>query len=166
MAAPSYEALGILNLLFLLIGVLILLAVNTYVVWQWRHPEDRNEWFSAKLIVVLSMLASELVIIGLPLDVSNNQGSRDCMIPASRGAAAPPRHRRASSLGKEVVGGFFFDFEAVRTESRDRDAPRRFLGGRRLREVRRFGHAGLLGRGELAADGLCLMLITWFFIRL
>ena len=46
MAAPSYEALGILNLLFLLIGVLILLAVNTYVVWQWRHPEDRNEWFS------------------------------------------------------------------------------------------------------------------------
>ena len=51
----------------LLIGVLILLAVNTYVVWQWRHPEDRNEWFSAKLIVVLSMLASELVIIGLPL---------------------------------------------------------------------------------------------------
>jgi LMBR1 domain-containing protein 1 len=78
MAAPSYEALGILNLLFLLIGVLILLAVNTYVVWQWRHPEDRNEWFSAKLIVVLSMLASELVIIGLPLDVTNNQGSRDC----------------------------------------------------------------------------------------
>ena len=53
MAAPSYEALGILNLLFLLIGVLILLAVNTYVVWQWRHPEDRNEWFSAKLVVVL-----------------------------------------------------------------------------------------------------------------
>ena len=78
MTAPSYEALGILNLLFLLIGVLILLAVNTYVVWQWRHPEDRNEWFSAKLIVVLSMLASELVIIGLPLDVTNNQGSRDC----------------------------------------------------------------------------------------
>ena len=25
------------------------------------------------------------------------------------------------------MGGFFFDFEAVRTESRDRDAPRRSL---------------------------------------
>ena len=46
-------------------------------------------------------------------------------ISASRGAAVPSRHRRASSPGEEVVGGFFFDFEAVRTESRDRDAPRR-----------------------------------------
>ena len=46
-------------------------------------------------------------------------------ISASRGAAAPSRHRCASSPGEEVVGGFFFDFEAVRTASSDRDAPRR-----------------------------------------
>ena len=77
-AAPAYEALGVLNLCFLLIGVLILLAFNAYVVWQWRHPDDRNAWFSAKIIVVLSMLMSELVIIGLPLDVANNGGARDC----------------------------------------------------------------------------------------
>ena len=32
-----------------------------------------------------------------------------------RGAAAPSRHRRASPSREEVVGGFFFDFEAVRT---------------------------------------------------
>ena len=37
------------------------------------------------------------------------------MIPASRGATAPSRRRRASSLGEEVVGGFFFEFEAIRT---------------------------------------------------
>ena len=42
------------------------------------------------------------------------------MISASRGAAAPSRHRRASSLGEEVVGGFFSDFEAVRAQSRPR----------------------------------------------
>ena len=39
--------------------------------------------------------------------------------PASRGAAAPSRHRRDSCPSDEVVGGFFFDFESVRTESRD-----------------------------------------------
>ena len=33
-------------------------------------------------------------------------------ISASRGAAVPSRHRRASSPGEEVVGGIFFDFEA------------------------------------------------------
>ena len=46
-------------------------------------------------------------------------------ISASRCVEAPSRHRRASSLGMMEVGGFFFVFEAVRTESRDRDAPRR-----------------------------------------
>ena len=51
---------------------------------------------------------------------------------ASRGAAAPSRHRRASSPGEQVVGGLFFDFEAVRTESRDRDA-RRMTWSRRWR---------------------------------
>ena len=53
-------------------------------------------------------------------------------ISASRGAAAPSRHRRDSCPPDEVVGGFFFDFEAVRTASSDRDAPRRrhaFHGG-------------------------------------
>ena len=32
------------------------------------------------------------------------------LISASRGAAAPSRRRRASSLGEEVGGGLFFDF--------------------------------------------------------
>ena len=31
------------------------------------------------------------------------------------------RHRRASSRSEKALGGFFFEFEAVRTESRDRD---------------------------------------------
>ena len=46
-------------------------------------------------------------------------------ISASRGAAAPSRHRRDSCPPDEVVGSLFFDFEAIRTEASDRDAPRR-----------------------------------------
>ena len=46
-------------------------------------------------------------------------------ISASRGAAAPSRHRRDSFPGMMEVGGFFLDFGAVRTASSDRDAPRR-----------------------------------------
>jgi hypothetical protein len=33
-----------------------------------------------------------------------------------RGVVAPSRHRRASSAGEKVVGGLFFDFEAVSTD--------------------------------------------------
>jgi len=39
-------------------------------------------------------------------------------ISASRGAAVPSLHSNASSPGMMKVGGFFFDFEAIRTESR------------------------------------------------
>ena len=49
------------------------------------------------------------------------------MISASRGAVTPSRHRCDSCPSDEVVGGLSFDFEAVRTESRDRDAPRRLF---------------------------------------
>ena len=49
----------------------------------------------------------------------------EVLLSASRRVEAPSRHRRASSPGEDVVAGFFFDFEAIRTESSDRDAPRR-----------------------------------------
>ena len=49
-----------------------------------------------------------------PRGAGDGQGT----ISASRGAAVPSRHRRASSPGEEVVGGLFFDFGAVRTAPR------------------------------------------------
>ena len=39
-------------------------------------------------------------------------------ISASRRVEAPSRHRRDSCPSDEVVGGFFFEFEAIRTEPR------------------------------------------------
>ena len=52
-------------------------------------------------------------------------------IAASRGAAAPSRHRRASSPGMMEVGGLFFDSEPFRTAS---GRPSR-RGGERARAV-------------------------------
>ena len=46
---------------------------------------------------------------------------RPVRISASRGVETPPRHRRDSCPSDDVVGGFFVDFEAIRTEY----APRR-----------------------------------------
>ena len=44
--------------------------------------------------------------------------SVSCISPF-RGAAAPSRHRRASSPGEEAVGGLWSKFEPIRTASRD-----------------------------------------------
>ena len=51
---------------------------------------------------------------------------------ASRGATAPSRHLHESSPGEQVVGGLFFGFEAVRTASSDRDAPRMTMASSRV----------------------------------
>ena len=42
----------------------------------------------------------------------------NCAFAASRGAAAPSRHRRDSWPSDEVVAGFFFDSGPIRTASR------------------------------------------------
>ena len=47
------------------------------------------------------------------------------LISASRRVEAPSRHRRDSCPSHNEVGGFFFDFEAIRTASSEYDAPRR-----------------------------------------
>ena len=54
------------------------------------------------------------------------EGYADSMISASRRVEAPSCHLHESSPGMMEVGGFFSDFEAIRTEASDRDAPRRY----------------------------------------
>ena len=66
-------------------------------------------------IIDLTYVTDRFVTMGFPASP----------ISASRSATVPSRHRRVSCPSDEVVGGFFFEFEAVRTESSDRDAPRR-----------------------------------------
>ena len=56
MASEGPYALGILNLFFLLIGIVILMIVNVYVLVKWSHPDDKNQWWSAKLVVLSGML--------------------------------------------------------------------------------------------------------------
>merc|ERR1711903_59158 len=62
-------------------------------------------------IIDLTYVTDRFVTMGFPASP----------ISASRGATAPSRHRRDSCSSDEVVGGFFFEFEAVRTAS---SAPR------------------------------------------
>ena len=49
---------------------------------------------------------------------------------------APSRRRRDSCPSHHEVGGFFVDFEAVRTASSDRDAPRRWGATNKQDQVR------------------------------
>ena len=52
------------------------------------------------------------------VDVLDEECARPGAISASRCVETPSRHRRDSCSSDEVVGGFFFEFEAIRTEPR------------------------------------------------
>ena len=54
--AGEYYALGVMNLLFLLVGVVVFTIVNVYLMVRWQHPEDKNQWVSAKIVVLMGML--------------------------------------------------------------------------------------------------------------
>ena len=59
------------------------------------------------------------------------------MISASRRVEAPSLHSNDSCPSHDDVGGFFFEAEAVRTASSDRDAPRRLLLFMRFEDPRK-----------------------------
>jgi len=81
---------------------------------------------------------------------------------ASRRVGVPSLHCHESSPRVMEVGGFFFDFEAVRTEARDRDAPRRCLKGSRTRcSGRRSGMMWSRSRTSCSLELLFPTLIRW-----
>ena len=66
--------------------------------WASKSPEERAAWCSA-----------------ISKGASRRSGGI-AVLWHLHAIDAPSRHRRASSAGEEVVGGLFFDFEAVWTD--------------------------------------------------
>ena len=85
-------------------------------------------------IIDLTYVTDRFVTMGFPASP----------ISASCDATVPSRHRCDSCPSDEVVGGFFPDFEVIRTVSSDGDAPRRSPRRSRLscRESLRQPHHG------------------------
>ena len=82
-------------------------------------------------------------------------------ISASRRVETPSRHRRASSPGEQAMGGLFFDFEAIRTKSRDHGA---HTGGSSGAPVGSRARSTTTGRtwcsARLATTGLMMLALS------
>ncbi|CAM9149336.1 unnamed protein product [Pylaiella littoralis] len=59
-------------------SLLILLAVNTYIIVIWQHPDDKNEAYFPKAVVLAALTLAELSIILLPIDAANGSGNVQC----------------------------------------------------------------------------------------
>ena len=56
------------------IGFVILTVVGLYLVVKYQHPDDKNDAYIPKLVVMFGFVLSGATVLLLPLDVANNEG--------------------------------------------------------------------------------------------
>ena len=68
--------------------IIMLLVINVYILGYYTHPEDKNQSYLAKALVILGLQLSTMSILMLPIDVSNNMGDPSCdSDPSSTGVS-------------------------------------------------------------------------------
>lgn len=56
------------------VAFFILLVVGLYLVVKFQHPDDKNDAYLPKLIVILGFVTSGATVLLLPLDKANGEG--------------------------------------------------------------------------------------------
>lgn len=60
------------------IGVAFLIPINIYILVLWQHPDDKNEAYFPKALVIFGLTLAQGAVLFLPLDVANNAGNVEC----------------------------------------------------------------------------------------
>ena len=58
----------------IVVAVTILLVIGFYLLVNYQHPDDKNEAYLPKAVVVLGFCLAGITVLMLPLDVANNEG--------------------------------------------------------------------------------------------
>ena len=58
----------------IVVAVTILLIIGFYLLVNYQHPDDKNEAYLPKAVVVLGFCLAGITVLMLPLDVANNEG--------------------------------------------------------------------------------------------
>lgn len=60
------------------VAFLILLVASVYLVIHYQHPDDKNDAYFPKLVVIIGIMLAGATCLLLPLDVANNDGFAGC----------------------------------------------------------------------------------------
>jgi LMBR1 domain-containing protein 1 len=60
------------------VAIVILLIIASYLLVHYQHPDDHNDAYVPKLIVLLGFVLAGATVLMLPLDVANNEGYAGC----------------------------------------------------------------------------------------
>jgi LMBR1 domain-containing protein 1 len=57
-----------------IVAFVILAVVAVYILINYQHPDDKNEAYFPKFVVVVGIMLAGFTAFLLPLDVANNDG--------------------------------------------------------------------------------------------
>ena len=73
------RAMGDFNLALLIVAIVVCVIVflfNFYLLVNYQHPDDANQAYFPKFVVVLGLSVAAISILMLPADVANRQACR------------------------------------------------------------------------------------------
>uniref|UniRef100_A0A7S0S7E8 LIMR family protein n=1 Tax=Mantoniella antarctica TaxID=81844 RepID=A0A7S0S7E8_9CHLO len=76
-------------ILVAVVCTVVVVLINVYILVHFQHPEDRNQAWFPKFIVVFGLTLSVLSILLLPLDVANRASCRDSIVVSACNFALP-----------------------------------------------------------------------------
>ncbi|GKY97090.1 hypothetical protein MPSEU_000667500 [Mayamaea pseudoterrestris] len=60
------------------VALIILLIASVYLLVYYSHPDDKNDAYLPKLVVILGFILAGATVLLFPLDVANNEGYAGC----------------------------------------------------------------------------------------
>ena len=66
--------IDIFLLIVTVVAFFILFVISVYLLVYYQHPDDKNEAWFPKIVVVLGFVLAGATALLLPLDVANNAG--------------------------------------------------------------------------------------------
>ena len=103
------------------VAFVLLTVVGVYLIVKYQHPDDKNDAYLPKLVVLFGFVLSGATVLMLPLDVANNEGYAGKVLLASCAVVQRPRSTRR--------GGRLNEHSALQIHQAATDSTLRYAGG-------------------------------------
>ncbi|GBG85570.1 hypothetical protein CBR_g40208 [Chara braunii] len=101
---PDFNAFLIIMAVVVTVAVFL---VNVYVLVNYQHPDDKNQAYLPKFVVVLGLSVAQISILMLPLDVANRKACENAIVTGACNLTLPMEQLWSAIYIINVVLVFF-----------------------------------------------------------
>lgn len=98
---------NVVLLLIVIVVTLMVLAFNLYLLINYQHPDDKNQAWFPKVVVIVGLSVAELSILMLPADIANRHACKHSVYTDACNYTLPMRELWYSVYIVDAVLVFF-----------------------------------------------------------